>query len=104
MLEDFGPCRATERCDLQRLRGRNGFGIRVRDERVSGRKAGGRLRQDRQQMAICRRSETGATGLEPATSGVTGLFHRYDDWRRLTRDRSIHAGLRAFGTDLRTIA
>jgi hypothetical protein len=21
----------------------------------------------------------GATGLEPATSGVTGLFHKYDD-------------------------
>ena len=47
--------------------------------------------------------ETGATGLEPATSGVTGMFHRYDDWRRLTRYRSIHAGLRAFRADLRTI-
>jgi hypothetical protein len=23
--------------------------------------------------------ETGATGLEPATSGVTGMFHGYDD-------------------------
>ena len=23
---------------------------------------------------------TGATGLEPATSGVTGLFRGYDDW------------------------
>jgi hypothetical protein len=48
--------------------------------------------------------EAGATGLEPATSGVTGLFYRYDDWRRLTRYRSIHAGLRAFGADLCTIA
>jgi hypothetical protein len=48
--------------------------------------------------------ETRATGLEPATSGVTGLFYRYDDWLRLTRYRSIHAGLRAFGTDLCTIA
>jgi hypothetical protein len=37
---------------------------------------------------------TGATGLEPATSGVTGLSHGYDDWRRLTRYRSIHAVLR----------
>jgi hypothetical protein len=36
----------------------------------------------------------GATGLEPATSGVTGLFHGNDDWRRLTRNRSIDAGLR----------
>ncbi len=26
---------------------------------------------------------TGATGLEPATSGVTGLFREDDDWRRL---------------------
>ena len=39
-----------------------------------------------------------------ATSGVTGLFYRYDDLRRLTRYRSIDAGLRAFGTDLCTIA
>jgi hypothetical protein len=46
---------------------------------------------------------TGATGLEPATSGVTGLFHRYDDWRRLTRYRSIHAGLRALRADLCTM-
>jgi catechol 2,3-dioxygenase-like lactoylglutathione lyase family enzyme len=37
--------------------------------------------------------ETGAMGLEPATSGVTGLFHGYDDWRRLTRNRSIDAAL-----------
>jgi len=26
--------------------------------------------------------EAGATGLEPATSGVTGLVERNDDWRR----------------------
>jgi hypothetical protein len=39
--------------------------------------------------------ETGATGLEPATSAVTGRFKGRDDWRRLTRNRSIHAGLRA---------
>jgi hypothetical protein len=31
------------------------------------------------------------------------MFHRCDDWRRLTRCRSIHAGLRAFRADLRTI-
>jgi hypothetical protein len=35
--------------------------------------AGGRLRLDRQQtIQICRVFSTGATGLEPATSGVTG--------------------------------
>jgi hypothetical protein len=61
------------------------------------REAGGRSRPyARQKMLICR-DFTGATGLEPATSGVTGLFYRYDDWLRLTRYRSIHAGLRAFG-------
>jgi hypothetical protein len=32
------------------------------------------------------------------------LFHVYDDWRRWTRYRSIHAGLLALGTDLRMIA
>ncbi len=46
----------------------------------------------------------GSDGLEPATSGVTGLFHEHDDWRRLTRYRSIHAVQRAFRTDLCTIA
>jgi hypothetical protein len=54
---------------------------------------------------ICRiNSETGATGLEPATSGVTGLFHRYNDWRRWSRNRSIRAGPRAICVDSRTIA
>jgi len=48
--------------------------------------------------------KTGATGLEPATSGVTGLFQRNDDWRRLTRNRSIDVALRALVSDLRTIA
>ncbi len=66
--------------------------------------AGGRLRQSRRQKILVCRTFTGATGLEPETSGVTGLFYRYDDWLRLTRYRSIHAGLRAFGTDLCTIA
>ncbi len=45
-------------------------------------------------ILICR-TFTGATGLEPATSGVTGHFEGYDDWRRLTLNRSIDAGLRA---------
>ncbi len=49
-------------------------------------------------------SKTGATGLEPATSGVTGLFHQNDDWGRLTRYRSIHAALRAQASDFHTIA
>jgi len=38
--------------------------------------------------------------LERATSGVTGLFPEYDDRRRWTRYRSIHAGLRALTSDL----
>jgi hypothetical protein len=42
-------------------------------KRVAGWKAGGRSRHNRQQkMPICRVFSTGATGLEPATSGVTG--------------------------------
>jgi hypothetical protein len=44
----------------------------VRDERVTGWKAGGRLRQTWQQKTPLCRYFTGATGLEPATSGVTG--------------------------------
>ncbi len=56
------------------------------------------------QYAVLQGFLTGATGLEPATSGVTGLFHKYDDWRRLTRYRSIHAGLAAFHADLCTVA
>jgi hypothetical protein len=64
---------------------------------VTGWKAGGRLRQHRQQnMPICRMFSTGATGLEPATSGVTGRFEGHDDGRRLTRNGSIHAGFRGF--------
>jgi hypothetical protein len=36
-----------------------------------------------QKLAICRsRAKTGATGLEPATSGVTGRVGRHDAWRR----------------------
>jgi hypothetical protein len=50
--------------------------FRTRDQRGIGEKpaeAGGRLGQNRQQnLPICRRLSTGATGLEPATSGVTG--------------------------------
>jgi hypothetical protein len=61
-------------------------------------KAGGRFRQSRQQkIPICRMCSAGATGLEPATSGVTGLFHRDDAWPRLTRNRSIDTALRASG-------
>jgi hypothetical protein len=66
--------------------------------------ASGRWHLGRQQKMLICREFTGATGLEPATSGVTGLFRGYDDARRLPRDRSIHAGLRASGADLCTIA
>jgi hypothetical protein len=42
-----------------------------------------RLQQDRQQkIPICRMFSTGATGLEPATSGVTGRVRHHDAWRR----------------------
>jgi hypothetical protein len=78
-------------CSGYALRHRTASGSRVRDERVTGRQAGGRLRQSRHQnMPICRMVCTGVTGLEPATSGVrgrrsfrqsdpqtsTGVFHR----------------------------
>jgi hypothetical protein len=71
---------------------------------AGSKEAGGRLRLSRQQKMLICRVFTGATGLEPATSGVTGMFRGYNDWRRLTRYRSIHAGLRASGADLCTIA
>jgi hypothetical protein len=52
----------------------------MRDGRVAGWKAGGRLRQVLQQKTlICRVFSTGATGLEPATSGVTGRFEGHGD-------------------------
>jgi hypothetical protein len=38
--------------------------------------------------------ETGATGLEPATSGVTGHFAAHHVWRRSTCNRSSHAAFR----------
>jgi hypothetical protein len=45
-------------------------------------------------MPICRQNRrTGATGLEPATSGVTGRFEGGDGQRRSPRNRSIDAGL-----------
>jgi hypothetical protein len=77
--------------------------IPVRDVRGMERNRRSFTRTLTPKEADCREF-TGATGLEPATSGVTGLFYRYDDWRRLTRYRSIHAGLRALGADLCTIA
>ena len=66
------------------------FGIRLSADLPCGisaggrREAGGRLCQDRQQkIPICRMFSTGATGLEPATSGVTGRV-RHNDARRRT--------------------
>jgi hypothetical protein len=87
------------------FRDRPASGIRVRDERVTGRKAGGRLRQNRQQkMPICRMFSTGATGLEPATSGVTGRSWRFrPEWglagvpaRAGLFDRAV-AGIAGYG-------
>jgi hypothetical protein len=64
------------------LRDETAFGNHVRDERVTGWKAGGRMRQNRQRkMPICRMFSTGATGLEPATSGVTGRSWRFREER-----------------------
>jgi hypothetical protein len=49
-------------------------------------------------LAICRYF-TGATGLEPATSGVTGRFEGHADWRRSTLRRSIHPAFGLFAID-----
>jgi hypothetical protein len=75
----------TEHRDLQGFTSPNRVrDSRARDERVTGAKAGGRLRQTRQQNPpVCRMFFTGATGLEPATSGVTGRV-RHNDARRRT--------------------
>jgi hypothetical protein len=51
-----------------------------------------RSRTRQHDMPVCRYF-CGSDGLEPATSGLTGLFHTYHDWRRLPRYRSIDAGL-----------
>jgi hypothetical protein len=56
---------------------------------AGSREAGGRLRRARQQqMPICR-DFTGATGLEPATSGVTGRVRHNDARRRVTQNEPI---------------
>jgi hypothetical protein len=59
----------------------------LRDQRGINAEAGGRPRPFRQQtMPICRLFSTGATGLEPATSGVTGVtkaFQRVSPSRRI---------------------
>jgi hypothetical protein len=41
---------------------------------------------------------------KPATSGVTGRIKGHNDWRRWTRNRSIHAALRRKAPDLCRIA
>jgi hypothetical protein len=57
-----------------------------------------------QNVPICRTNRrTGATGLEPATSGVTGRFDGHDEWRRLTRNRSIHAAFRVSAVRFRMV-
>ena len=45
----------------------------MRDQRGIDQEAGGRSRPCRQQEMLICRNFTGATGLEPATSGVTGV-------------------------------
>jgi hypothetical protein len=89
------PNPATEHCDLQR------FSIPAYFS--AGSSAGPARNRRSFAPSLATKSAdlqailAGATGLEPATSGVTGMFQGSDDWRRLTRNRSIHAPLRAFG-------
>jgi hypothetical protein len=58
--------------------------------RAGSAEAGGRLRPDRQQKMLICREFTGATGLEPATSGVTGRRSR-GDHRALRIDPRLQA-------------
>src|SRR6266496_1395688 len=69
------------------------FGVRLAADLLCGisaggrREAGGRLRQDRQRkIPICGMFSTGATGLEPATSGVTGVTKAF---QRASSNRGI---------------
>jgi hypothetical protein len=81
--EESGALASLEQGDLQGFTLTGPIRNRVRDERVTGREAGGRLRQTGQQkMSMCRMFSTGATGLEPATFGVTGRVGRHDARRR----------------------
>jgi hypothetical protein len=61
--------------------------------RAGSAEAGGRLRPDRQQKMLICREFTGATGLEPATSGVTGRSWWFRDGREFA---GITAESRAF--------
>src|SRR6266540_6212988 len=47
--------------------------------------------------------ETARRRRQPATSGVIGRFEGRDDWRRLTRNHSIHAALRASAVRFRMV-
>jgi hypothetical protein len=68
--------------------------MRQRRRPTAGRReADGRLRQVRQQkISICRLSSTEATGLEPATSGVTGRLWPSQD--HVEKRKSTFAAIR----------
>src|SRR6266545_5046060 len=98
MTEDSDSVPATEHGDLQRFTCRATSDIRMRDQRVTGWKAGGLSRLNRQQnTAICRVFSTGATGLEPATSGVTGVCKPFQRVSSSRRNR-VTVGLFRMGT------
>ena len=52
----------------------------------------------------CRAFRSGSDGTRTRDLRRDRLVHRYHNWRRLTRYRSIDAGLRVVGADLGTIA
>jgi hypothetical protein len=78
MTEDSDPLTGHRTCRFAALYvtgPRPGFACGMSG--VTGWKAGGRLRPARQQkLPICGMFSAGATGLEPATSGVTGRSWR----------------------------
>jgi hypothetical protein len=85
---DESPARAESTCKPGRFHVSRGMCARCV-------KTGGRLRLTRQQkMPICRAFRTGATGLEPATSGVTGRSCRcraHADWAGICGEsRTFH--------------
>src|SRR5437762_4913383 len=86
---------AARSCCWQRKCLQTGTFSVLRDQCGNYVETGGRLRQSRQRkMPICRMFSTGATGLEPATSGVTGRRSNqlnYAPWGRDSVARPLAA-------------
>jgi hypothetical protein len=73
------------------------FGLRFGAARLLAvfSETGGRLRPARStEDTDLQGALRGARAAETATSGVTGRFGGHDDWRRLRRNRSVHAAFR----------